>query len=294
MPPRNQLYIILAAVLWGTTGTAQAFAPAGAQPDTIGALRMAIGGGALLLVSLARGGFRNSRPWPVRATLLAGGSMAAYQPLFFAGVAATGVAVGTVVTIGSAPVLAGLLAVTVRGERPGRRWFGATALAIAGCALLLSERSALTVDFVGVVLALGAGLAYALYSVTGKRLLETQPPDIAMAPVFGLAALILAPALFRNNLQWLLLPSGLAAMLHLGLLATALAYLLFARGLQAVPVSHAVTLTLAEPLTAATLGLVVLGERLTAPALLGVALILSGLVLLSARRTPRHRGGQLG
>jgi DME family drug/metabolite transporter len=56
---------------------------------------------------------------------------------------------------------------------------------------------------------------------------------------------------------------------------------LFARGLRAVPVATAVTLSLAEPLTATTLGLFVLGERLTPSALLGIGLLFSGLALLS-------------
>ena len=63
---------------------------------------------------------------PRLALGLAAGGMAAYQPLFFGGVARTGVAVGTMVGIGSAPVFAGLLGLLLRGERPGRRWAAAT------------------------------------------------------------------------------------------------------------------------------------------------------------------------
>ena len=66
-----------------------------------------------------------------------------------------------------------------------------------------------------------------------------------------------------------------------GLIATAAAYVLFSRGLQVVPVATAVTLSLAEPLTAATLGVILLGERLTLPVILGVVAILSGLAVLA-------------
>jgi DME family drug/metabolite transporter len=62
---------------------------------------------------------------------------------------------------------------------------------------------------------------------------------------------------------------------------TALAYLLFARGLKQLSAAETATLTLAEPLTAALLGVIVLGEQLSAPAALGGALILSGLVVLA-------------
>ena len=45
------LFVLLGAMLWGTTGTSQALAPAGATPLAVGALRVAIGGAALLAPS---------------------------------------------------------------------------------------------------------------------------------------------------------------------------------------------------------------------------------------------------
>ena len=45
-------FILMAAMLWGTTGTAQAFAPAGFDPMVIGFLRLAIGGVSMLLIVL--------------------------------------------------------------------------------------------------------------------------------------------------------------------------------------------------------------------------------------------------
>lgn len=275
-------FVLAAAILWGTTGTAQAFAPEGAQPAAVGAMRLAIGGAALLVLAATRGVLRSPKPWPAPATLFAAGSMAAYQLCFFAAVARTGVAVGTIVAIGSAPILAGILGFLVRRERPGRRWRVATALAVLGCTLLIAASGGVSVDALGVVLALGAGGAYATYAVASKGLLEEWPPDAVMAVVFCLGAVFLSPVLFRADLSWLAEPQGLAVALHLGLIATAIAYILFARGLMAVPVATAVTLSLAEPLTAGTLGVVVLGERLTAPAMFGIGLLLSGLAWLSA------------
>jgi DME family drug/metabolite transporter len=134
---------------------------------------------------------------------------------------------------------------------------------------------------VGVLLALAAGLAYAGYAVASKGLLEDHPPDAVTAVVFCLAALLLAPILLWADLRWLVQPRGLAAALHLGLVATAVAYTLFARGLRVLPVATAVSLSLAEPLTAALLGIIVLGERLTMVAVLGAGLMLAGLVTLA-------------
>ncbi len=63
--------------------------------------------------------------------------------------------------------------------------------------------------------------------------------------------------------------------------------MLFARGLERLPAANVATLTLAEPLTAATLGVAILGERPGPVAGLGALMVLSGLLVLSAR--PRRR-----
>ncbi len=281
----GEILIILAAVLWGTTGTAQAFAPTEADPRAVGAIRLAIGGLALLVITLARGYSIRKTSWSLIPTLVAGISMAAYNLFFFAGVAKAGVAIGTIVTIGSAPVLAGLLGWLVRKERPIRRWYIATGLAIAGGVLLVIPGEKLTVDVLGISLALLSGLSYAIFSVSSKGMLENTPPDVAMAVVFTLGAILLSPILFTHDLSWLAQPSGWASALFLGLLSTSLAYIFFARGLVNVPVSKAVTLTLAEPLTASALGIMILGERLSIMAVLGIGLIFIALVMLSAEKS---------
>ena len=72
--------------------------------------------------------------------------MAVYQICFFTSVAKTGVAVATMVAIGTAPILAGMLGFLVRGESPGSRWAMATALAVTGCSLLIAAGGSLAHD----------------------------------------------------------------------------------------------------------------------------------------------------
>jgi DME family drug/metabolite transporter len=273
--------VLAAAVCWGTTGTAQAFAPEGATPLAVGTMRLLIGGSALLFFALGRRQLRH-RGWPLAATVTAIGTIAGYQIFFFAGVARTGVAVGTVVAIGSAPVLAGLMGLLLLGERPTRRWLLATLLAVVGCTLLIVTGGDLQIDLPGIILAIGAGATYALYTIASKDLLRVQPPDAVTAVAFFGGALLLAPLLFFVDLTWLAQPRGVGVALHLGLVTIALAYMLYIRGLMTLPTATAVTLALAEPLTAATLGVFVLGERLTLPALLGMALIFAGLIVLTS------------
>ncbi|MBV5341149.1 MAG: EamA family transporter [Deltaproteobacteria bacterium] len=280
------MLILLAAVLWGTTGTSQALAPPGAHPLTIGALRLAVGGGALLLLALFRGQVTRNCFRQPGVTLLAALLVAAYQLAFFKAVASTGVAVGTMVGIGSGPLFAGLLAFLIHSERPNRRWIAATTLAIAGLLVLFIPASGNVshVKTTGVLLALIAGASYAGYTLAIKRLLPGNSPDAVIALVFSLGAVLLTPFLFSSDLRWALEPGGLFVVLHLGLITTALAYILFARGLRSIPATHAVTLSLAEPLTAATLGILVLKEQLTFTAASGMGLVLAGLVVLGMVR----------
>lgn len=276
-------YVLGAALLWGTTGTAQTFAAEGFDSSVIGAARLLVGGAALMLLAISRGEIPGLRQWPWPKTCLAACFTASYQLCFFASVAKTGVAIGTIVGIGSAPIAAGILGYLFRGERPGRRWGGATLLAIAGCAVLglASNRGDVQVNMTGILLALGAGASYAAYTLVIKEMLDDRSPNAVMAMVVCVAAILLAPLAWGRDLAWLAEPRSIAVVLHLGLLSMALSYWLFARGLQTVQVASAVTLSLAEPMTAALLGVLVVGERLPLPAWSGLLLILSGLLILA-------------
>ena len=269
-------------MLWGTTGTAQAFAPHGFDPLVIGALRLALGGVALILLVLWQGQGHQLRGWPLGPMITAALFTALYQVCFFAGVAKTGVAVGTIVGIGSAPVAGGLLGFLFRNERPARPWFVATFLALCGCLVLsLSSGGNVKIDLVGIFLAIGAGVSYAAYTLVIKGLLDRYSPDAVIAVIFCLGALILAPLFLVRDLTWLWQPRSVAVILHLGLITAALSYWLFARGLMRVQVASAVTLSLAEPMTAGFLGILVLGEAMNVASISGILLILTGLLVLA-------------
>ncbi len=282
------LLVVAAAVLWGTTGTAQALGPDGSTPLGVGTLRIAVGGIALLVHAFTRRGTASLRAcwtggnWQVTAVGVL--AVAAYQVCFFYGVQLTGVAVGTLVTIGSTPVLGGLAGLLIR-ERLTARWGVATAVLLAGLWLLTVVGSAAAVVPAGILLALAAGASYAAYTVVGRVLLAREVPgESAIATLFagGAAPLLVLLAASGEPLGWLATPSGAGSVLWLGLAATALPYWLWIRGLATVPVGTSGTLTLAEPVTATLLGVLLLGENLTVAALAGIALIIAGMAV-SAR-----------
>lgn len=280
------MFVVGAAVLWGTTGTAQALGPDGANTIAVGAGRGVVG--ALVLVAVAAARRRllaRAQDMARRPLALAAAATASYQLCFFGGVRLAGVAIGTVVGVGSGPVWGGLLGWFGRGERPGRRWAVATALALAGAALLATTDAGdgTAVDPLGILLALGAGLSYAAFALWSKALTDDHDPDLVMTWVFALSALVLLPLGLAAGIGPLLTGEGLVMVAWLGVVSLAASYMLFGRGIAGVAVATATTLSLAEPLTAATLGVVVLDERLTAAALAGMLLVFAGLAALAAK-----------
>lgn len=285
--------VLAAAVLFGTTGTAQALGPAGTTPLAVGAVRLLVGG-TILLVALPPLGGRLSRAvalWRSPFGLAAGTCTALYQVCFFAAVHQSGVALGTLVTIGSGPVFAGLLALMALKETPTRSWVVATGLCALGLGLLTTSGARqLTAGVLGLLLALGAGLAYAVYTVASRQMImRGEPSATVMASAFGLGGFLLVPVLVTQPVAWLGQPSGIALAAYLGVLATGLAYVLFGRGLAVLPAGPVTTLVLAEPVVATLLGVTVLGERLTPVGLTGAALVLGGLILQGAAATRQHK-----
>lgn len=165
--------VLAAAVLWGTTGTARALGAKHADAVTIGAARITVGGLVLCLFARRRLGVLRDVPRSPLAVAALG--MATYQVCFFVAVQRTGVGVGTVVALGSAPAFTGLLALVLDGERQSPRWQVSTALAVVGCTALGLAGADAHVDAVGVVLALVTGFSYACVTVSGKRLPPRAP-----------------------------------------------------------------------------------------------------------------------
>ncbi|NRQ32536.1 EamA family transporter [Nonomuraea sp. NN258] len=303
------LAVVGASVLWGTAGTAGLLVSA--DSVALAAARLVVGGAALALLAVAgtrragagtrravagttrigagtrRAGLREM----VRPSLLpAAVAVAAYQLCFFAAVGRTGVAIGTVVAIGSGPVFTGLLSWLLHRQRPSARWALATTAAICGCAALIvgggAQAGAQVV--VGVLFALLGGLLYAFYAVTAARAIGAgAESNVVMGVLFGGAAVIMLPVLALRGVEWLAEPKGLIAVAYLGLGTTALSYFLYGRGLRTTPVATAATLALAEPAVAALLGVVVLKEHLTPISVAGLVLLAVSLVAVAVPERER-------
>ncbi|UDK95204.1 EamA family transporter [Lysinibacillus sphaericus] len=273
-------FVLLAAILWGMTGTAQTFLDKGVSPIAVATIRSAIGGGLLFVVAvlLRKISFRT---WSWKWTILTAASIALFQGLFFTSIRLTGVAIGTVVTIGSAPMFSGVLEWLFWKTRPSKIWGIATIMTITGCILLFINSGERAIHLGGVGLAVCAGLSFAVYTNMSKQLMAQQEALPAVAMTFSICAVLLLPFSISSGFSWLAEMQNLWTMIFMGVMCTSIAYLLFLSGLQKISSSSAVTLSLAEPLTAAMLGVLLVGEHLSSTSWVGVAMLLGGIVVLT-------------
>lgn len=274
---RGALLLLAGAALFGTVGTARVLGPDMPSP-VVAAGRLVFAAVILVVAAVAISPGGKAAPGRLLRSpwvLLAGVGQAGFQVSFLAAVELAGVATGTLIAIGCTPVLAGLIT-----RQVGRTWVMATTVALVGLVLLVGGAPERPAPF-GVIAALGASLSYATYITASHRVAATGAGTLpAIAGIFAVAAVLLAPALLLFDLGSLWTLSGLATVTYLALIPTVLAYAAFNFGLRSVAPSTAATLGLIEPVVAATLGIAVLGERLGLLGLLGATLVLTGLVIL--------------
>lgn len=298
------LAVLAASVLWGTTGTAATAAPE-VGPLAIGAAAMGVGG--LLQALVARGPLHVHRAtlrhrW--RLVLLGGLAVAIYPLAFYSSMRLSGVAVGTVVSLGSAPIASAVVERVVDGHRLSRRWLAAAAVGLVGVGLLCGAQAlaggaapgpdgSAARGVVGVALGLVAGLTYALYSWAAHRLMRAGVPSrAAMGSVFGTGGLLLLPVLLVTGAPLLASWGNAAVGIYMALVPMFAGYVLFGWGLAHVPASTATTLTLLEPAVAAVLAVLVVGERLPAAGWVGVGLVVACLAVLTVPARAREVPGR--
>jgi drug/metabolite transporter, DME family len=276
--------LVLAGLLWGTGGLIGALLgrDAGLPALTVAAYRLLAGGGLMVGCLTVAG-----RRWPTgRAAwsrIAVNGLLSAlFQGCYFVSISLTSVSLATLITIGGTPVI-----VTIVEQATGRRALGRAgvvtmAMALAGLGFLvglpgggLSEAALLA----GAGMALLSAAGFAAVTLLGPSLLTGVDALTLNGFGFSLGGVVLLPLAavlgglgFRPGLA----AAGLLAALAAG--PTAAAYLLYFRGLRTAPASTAALLSLIEPLAAAVLAALVLGDRLSVTGLAGAALLLAAVV----------------
>ncbi|MCC5520124.1 EamA family transporter [Vibrio splendidus] len=283
------LAILFASILWGTTGTAASFAP-DLSPLAIGAFSMGVGG--LMQAGLAYRKIlfafdklmQNKRLLAVSALALA-----VYPLAFYSSMKLSGVAIGTVVSIATAPFFSALLECLIsKKNNINKRWLTSFAIGVVGIGLLVFSESSSTnesgddLKLLGIALGLFAGLCYAIYSWATKALIDKDiESQAAMGSIFGLGAMLLLPTLWFTGENLFSSQINVLVISYLTLIPQCLGYIAFSFGLRHVTASSANLLTLFEPVVAAVLAVCVVGELIPFIGWLGMFLIVLCLLIQS-------------
>ncbi len=277
--------VLFAGVLCGTTGTALARLAPHASPLSAGAMRLLIGGITLAAIALV-GGRRPSDLATHRGWLAAGAvAVALYQICFFTGTTRTGVALATVIALGSAPVFSGIINATIVRRPPTAAWAAGTTLAVVGITLIARSQPSARTDVGGIIASLGAGLGWAIYAMIGQQRIRAGLDSTAcMAAMFTGGAVLSLPLLAIGDARWMGSGKGVVLSLYLGIVTVGVVYTCLGWGLRKLSAPTVVTLTLAEPMTAAVLATLVLHQAIGAAGWIGIGIVLAALVIAARAR----------
>ncbi|MEU9109596.1 EamA family transporter [Streptomyces xanthophaeus] len=300
---RSLLYLVVAGAAWGTAGAAASllFLASDLGPLALSFWRCA--GGLVVLLGVLAVRRRPAAAGPVRpsaASLIGTGLLfTLFQAAYFGAVRETGLAVGTVVTLGAGPVLIALGGRYWMGERLGRGGTAAVVGALAGLAVLVLGSGAGQVRPSGVALALLSAAGYAAMTLRARWLGQRGAggdPLVTTAWSVGVGAVCLLPLAALEGLAphaaeparvlWLLV--------YVAVVPTALAYALYFTGAAAVRAATVSVVMLIEPVSAAAIAVLLLGERLTGAVVLGTLLLLTAVGALIAAESRRPAGGRDG
>ena len=295
---RGLLLVSGAGVVWGTIGPAVQLVHdgSGLSPLPIGAYRAVAAVGALVIASFLTRRLVACRELVRshgRRVVVTGVATAVFQLLFFVAVVEAGVSVGTVVSLGFAPVLL-LVAGSVRRRRaPSAGDVLTVAIALLGLVLVSLVGGAGDPPgnaTLGIVAALGSGTAYAVSTDAGAPLSRTHDALTVTTATMSVAAVVLVPgglvaAYARGEAMTTTDPGSWLLLGYLGVVTMAFAYVLLFAGLRSTTSGAAVVATLLEPVTAVLIAVLLLDERLTAAGVAGALLILLAIAT-SGRRSP--------
>jgi DME family drug/metabolite transporter len=284
---RGYQQMATAGVIWGTIGPAAALVaehtPLDALQTSFWRLLIAVVPMTALALILNRSNVRPTRGLLLFA-LLVGAFTGSSQLAYFAAVADSGIAIPTLVACGLGPILTAAGQTVLFKERPDQRTLVAMATALLGLALLVLGGPA-DVTVRGVLLSVVSAVTYAIYTLAAgpaSRRMDVTTLNAAAIAGGALAMLpfVLAtggPGVADSVIGWV-------ALLHLGLVVSGLAYVLYFSAARTLPPTHITLLALLEPLVAALIAVAFFDEALTVGVIVGGVLMLGAVAVL--RETP--------
>ncbi|WP_054180348.1 DMT family transporter [Trabulsiella odontotermitis] len=285
MADKSALLAMASGICWGTSGLVMRYLSAyGFDAVEIGALRLLVAAGVMSAIALRRpAGMRISLrqlPW---LAAMGAGCLFLFSLCYVLSVQEVSLSL-TAVLIYTSPAIVMLLSVVIFNEPLTRHKLLALALTFCGCSLAAGLFPAtLHYSWRGIGFALLAALLYALYAVLAK--IQTQRGDAltvtAWSLVFGAAAAVMAVNIPHGLGILRAGPGALLWVAVIGILNTAVPYLLYTRAVSLGEASKAAMMASVEPVVATLLGMAVFHETPGVWACLGILLVISGLLVMN-------------
>lgn len=281
--------IFIAGCLWGSIGLfIRWMSDAGASAATISFLRMAFAFVILAIITVIRSGisaFHVSKRTIFYSALLGLVCHGVYNVFYSWAVVRIGVTISAVL-LNVAPVFTAIISTVFFRERLTIRKGIALIINVIGCVLAATggQFTVAALSISGILFGVGAGLCYALTAIFGKLAGEDSDPFVISTYSYLFAALFLAvfmkpwktPLTLTVSVVWL-------GFLY-ALIPTAIGYLFYYRGVQQMHESSKVPVIASmETVTAAVLGVLVLGEKLTVIHYLGIVVVMGSIVLMQGK-----------
>jgi drug/metabolite transporter (DMT)-like permease len=282
------LLLVALSVLWGGSFFFTAVVLDALPPFTVVLGRVGLAAAALwLLVALSRQRLPRGRgPW---GAFLVMGALNNLIPFSLIVWGQTQIASGLAAILNATtPLFTVLLAhLLTRDERLTPARIGGVLAGFAGVVLMIGPGALAGVgsSVLAQLACLAAALSYALAGIFGRRL-RASPPLVTAAGQVTMSTLLILPLALVIERPWTLPlpgPATWSALLGLALLSTALAYVIYFRILARAGATNLLLVTFLIPISALTLGIVVLGERLEPGHLAGMLLIALGLAAIDGR-----------
>lgn len=279
------ILIISGSILWGLIGIfVKALQDAGLTSMEIVAIRAA--SASLILftwISITDRGLLRVKTGDLKYFAATGLlSMAFFNWCYFTAIEEASISVAVVLLYTAPAFVIVISGIFYREEiTPGK--IKALLLITAGCSLIagITPGEGISISIKGLIAGLGSGLGYALYPVLAKSAVRRYSPVTITAYTFLFTAVFLVP--FSGVYKSTELLNSTGVLLYsagLGLLPTALAYILYTQGLKNVEAGKAAIVSTIEPVVAIMSGVFLFGERMTFLQICGACLIIFSLFIL--------------
>jgi drug/metabolite transporter (DMT)-like permease len=286
---RLDALLLLMTIFWGSNFTVVKIAVRDIPELPFNALRLLVGAAAFIVtLAVVEGMPRLTTAEWIRIFVLAVVGQVIYQLCFLGAVARTTVA-NSALIFAFTPIVVALLTSVMGHERiPATRWVGAL-ISLAGIYLVVGAARTEGATVLGDVLAAGAMVCWALYTVGARPMLLERSPVVVTGYSMALGSLLYLPLAWPGlrTLEWSAVrPAAWIALLLSGLLALYVSYMIWYTAVQVIGSTRTSVYSNVTPLVAVVVAYFWLGEPITTRKLVGAAAVITGLAVTRLERQP--------